>query len=71
MDFVKGKESVPVAAVINECRLQRRFYAGDFGEINVAAQELSGGRLEIKFLDPAITQDDRSRLSRGSAGLAV
>jgi len=56
MDFAEGEEAVPVAAIFNEGGLQRRLYAGDLGEIDVAAQLLALGGLEIKFFD-AIAAD--------------
>jgi len=56
MDFAEGQEAVAVAAVLDEGRLQRRLYAGDLGEVDVAAQLLALGGLEIKFFD-AIAAD--------------
>src|SRR5258705_526740 len=41
MDFAEGEEAVGVAAIFDEGRLQRRFYARDLGEIDVAAQLLA------------------------------
>ena len=37
MDFVEGEEAVPVPAVLDEGRLQRRLHARHLGEIDVAA----------------------------------
>ena len=51
MDFGEGQEAVPVAAVIDERRLQRRLNAGDLGEIDVTAKLLAVGGLEVEFLD--------------------
>ena len=51
VNFAEGQEAVPVAAVFDECGLQRRFDASDFGEIDVAAELFALRRLEIKFLD--------------------
>ena len=56
MNFAEGQKAVAVAAVLDEGRLQRRLYAGDLGEIDVAAQLLALGGLEIKFFD-AIAAD--------------
>ena len=56
MDFAEGEEAVAVAAIFDEGRLQRRLYAGDLGEVDVAAQLLALGGLEIKFFD-AIAAD--------------
>src|SRR6476660_5308593 len=46
MNFAEGQKAVAVAAVLDEGRLQRRLYAGDLGEIDVAAQLLALGGLE-------------------------
>lgn len=43
MDFAEGQEAVAVAAVLDEGRLQRRFNAGDFGEVDIAAKLLALG----------------------------
>jgi hypothetical protein len=51
MDFAEGKEAVAVAAIFDEGRLQRRLYARDFGEVDVAAQLFALGGFEIKFFD--------------------
>ena len=40
MNFSKGQEAVSVATVIHEGRLQRRLYARDLGEINIAPKLL-------------------------------
>jgi hypothetical protein len=56
VNFAEGQEAVAVAAVIDEGRLQRRFDAGDFCEIDVTAQLASVGRLEVEFLDPISAQ---------------
>lgn len=51
MDFAEGQKAVAIAAVLNEGGLQRRLDPRDFREVDVAAQLLALGRLEIKFLD--------------------
>jgi hypothetical protein len=56
MDFAEGEEAVAVAAIFDEGRLQRRLYARDLGEVDVAAQLLALGGFEIKFFD-AIAAD--------------
>ncbi len=56
MDFRERQEAVPVAAVIDEGRLQRRLYARDLGEIDVTAKLLAVGALEVEFLDAISTQ---------------
>src|SRR5512140_4035719 len=58
VDFAEGEEAVTVAAVLDESRLQRRLYARDFGEIDIAAQLLALGGLEIKFLDAIAADHD-------------
>jgi len=56
MDFAEGEEAVAVAAIFDEGRLQRRLYARDLGEVDVAAQLLALGGFEIKLFD-AIAAD--------------
>jgi len=64
MDFAEGEETVTVAAIFDEGGLQRRFYARDLGEINVAAQLLALGSLEIKLFDSVATDHDDPGLFR-------
>jgi hypothetical protein len=56
MDFAEGQEAMAVAAILDEGRLQRRLYASDLGEVDVAAQLFALGGLEIKLFD-AIAAD--------------
>ena len=56
MDFAEGQKTVAVTAIFDESRLQRRLYARDLGEVDIAAQLLALGGLEIKFFD-AIAAD--------------
>ena len=56
MDFAEGQEAVTVAAIFDEGGLQRWLYPRDLGEIDVAAQLLALGGLEIKLFD-AIAAD--------------
>ena len=58
MDLGEGEEAVPVAAVVDERRLQRRFDPGDLGEVDIAAQLPLVGGFEVEFLNPAAAQDD-------------
>jgi hypothetical protein len=51
VNFAERQEAVAVAAIFDERRLQRRFYARDLGEIDIAAELLALGGLEIKFFD--------------------
>ena len=54
MDFVEGEKSVTIAAVVDECSLERRFNAGYFREIDITAKQFPGGTFEIEFLYPAV-----------------
>ena len=56
MDFAEGEKAVAVAAILDEGRLQRRFYARDLGEVDIAAQLFALSGLEIKLFD-AIAAD--------------
>ena len=51
MDLAEGEEAVPVAAVFDEGRLQRRFDPGDLGEVDVAAKLPPASGFEVEFLD--------------------
>jgi hypothetical protein len=64
MDFAEGQEAVAVAAILDEGRLQRRFYARDFGEVDIAAQLLALGGLEIKLFDAIATDHNDPGLFR-------
>ena len=57
VNFAEGQEAVAVAAIFDEGGLQRRLYAGDLGEVDVTAQLLALGGLEVKLFD-AIAADD-------------
>jgi hypothetical protein len=52
MDLAEGEEPVPVAAEVDESRLQRGFYTGNLGEIDVALDLLVLGRFEVELLNP-------------------
>jgi hypothetical protein len=56
VDFAEGQKTVTIAAIFDEGGLQRRLYARNFGEIDVAAKLLALGGLEIKLFD-AIAAD--------------
>ena len=58
VDFAEGQEAVAVPAVIDERRLERRFYPGDLGEIDIAFELLVLSGFEVKLLDP-VPFDDR------------
>ena len=51
MDFREGEKAVPVAAVIDKGGLQRRLYARDLGEVDIAAKRFAAGGFEIEFFD--------------------
>src|SRR5689334_8884926 len=55
---------MPVAAVFDEGGLERRFDAGDLGEVDIASQLLAVGSLEIEFLDAIAADDDHAGLLR-------
>jgi hypothetical protein len=57
VDFAEGEEAVAVAAIFDEGRLQGRLYARDLGEVDIAAQLLALGGLEVKLFD-AIAADN-------------
>ena len=64
MDFAKGQKAVAVATIFNEGGLQRRLYARDLGEIDVAAQLFALSGLEIKFFDAIAADHDDPGLFR-------
>ncbi|MES5485763.1 hypothetical protein QMZ05_23680 [Bradyrhizobium sp. INPA03-11B] len=64
MDFAEGQEAVTVAAILDEGSLQRRLYARDLGEVNVAAQLFALGGLEIKLFDAIATDHNDPGLFR-------
>ena len=64
MDFRERQEAVAVAAVVDEGGLERRLYARDLGEIDVAAQLAAVCGFEIEFLDPIAAQHDHPGLFR-------
>jgi hypothetical protein len=55
MDFAEGKKPVAVAAIFDEGGLQGGLYPRDLGEVDVAAQLLALGGLEIKLFDAIAT----------------
>ena len=64
MDFAERQEAVAVAAIFDERRLQRRLYARDLGEIDIAAELLALGGLEIKLFDAVAADHDDPGLFR-------
>ena len=57
VDFVEGQEAVAVAAVLDEGGLKAGLYAGDLGEVDIAAKLAFGFRLEVEFLNLAAVHD--------------
>jgi hypothetical protein len=55
---------VAVAAIFDEGGLQRRLYPRDLGEIDIAAQLLALGGLEIKLFDSIAADHDDPGLFR-------
>ena len=64
MDFAEGQEAVAVAAIFDEGCLQRRLYARNLGEVDIAAQLFALGGLEIKFFDTIAADHDDPGLFR-------
>jgi hypothetical protein len=64
MDFAEGQKAVAVAAVFDKGGLQRRLYARHLGEIDVSAQLLALGGLEIKLFDAIAADNDDPGLFR-------
>ena len=64
MDFAEGEEAVTVSAIFDEGRLQRRLYPRNLGEVDIAAQLLALGGLEIKFFDAIAADHDDPGLFR-------
>jgi hypothetical protein len=64
MDFAKGEETMAVAAILDEGGLQRGLYPRDLGEVDVAAQLLALGSLEVKLFDAIATDHNDPGLFR-------
>jgi hypothetical protein len=64
MDFAEGQEAMAVAAIFDEGCLQRRLYARNLGEVDIAAQLFALGSLEIKFFDAIAADHDDPGLFR-------
>jgi hypothetical protein len=66
MDFAEGQKAVTVAAIFDEGGLKGWLYASDLGEIDIAAQLLALGGLEIKlFYAIAADHNDPGLLRMG------
>ena len=57
VDFVEGQEAVAIAAVFDEGGLKAGLYAGDLGEVDVAAKLALRTGFEIEFLNLASVHD--------------
>ncbi len=64
MDLVEGEEAVPIAAVLDERRLQRRFDPRHLGEIDVALKLLFARALEVEFVEAIAVEHDHPGLLR-------
>jgi hypothetical protein len=64
MNFAEGEKAVAVAAIFDEGRLKRGLYPRDLGEVDIAAQLLALGGLEIKFFDTIAADHDDPGLFR-------
>jgi hypothetical protein len=64
VNFTEGEEAVAVAAIFDEGGLERGFDPRDLGEVDIAAQLLALGSLEIKFLDAVAANDNDPGLFR-------
>ena len=49
MDFREGQKAVSVAAIFDEGRLERRLYANDLREVDVALEGLAARGFEVEF----------------------
>ncbi len=66
MDFREGQETVPVAAIFDEGRLERWLHPRDLGQIYVAFELLLAGDFEIEFVQlVTIDHDHPSLLGMG------
>jgi hypothetical protein len=64
MDFAEGQEAVAVAAIFDKGGLERGFYPRDLGKVDITAQLLALGGLEIKLFDTIATDHDDPGLFR-------
>lgn len=64
VDFAESEKTVAVATVFDEGGLQRRFYARDLGEVDVATKLLALRSLEIKLFDAIAANHDDPGLFR-------
>jgi hypothetical protein len=57
VDFTKRQKAVTIPAIIDKSRLKRRLYSGNFGEIDIAFELATFGRLKVKFFNPVSFDD--------------
>src|SRR5204862_489486 len=64
MNFAERQKAMAIAAVFDKGGLQRRLYARDLGEVDIAAQLFALGGLKIKFFDAIAADYDHPGLFR-------
>ena len=64
MDFAKGEEAVPAAAIFHETGLQRGLHPHHAGEVDIAFQLLLGGTLNVEILKTLTVQHHHAGLFR-------
>nr|WP_276326282.1 hypothetical protein [Bradyrhizobium yuanmingense] len=64
MDFAEGEKAVAIAAIFDESSLERGFDPCDLGEVDIPAQLLALGGLEIKLFDAIAADHDDPGLLR-------
>src|ERR1700679_2910689 len=57
MNLGESQEAVAIPAIVDESGLQRWFYAGDLGEIDITSKGPLACGLEVKLLDAIAPQD--------------
>ncbi len=56
MDFAEGEEAVAVAAILDECRLERRLHANHLGEVDISLELPLRRSLDVEILEAATVQ---------------
>ena len=64
MNFAKGEETVPVAAIFDKRRLQAGFDPDNLGEVDIAFYLLPVGCLNVEIFKPVAVQYHHARLFR-------
>ena len=52
VDFLKGQEPMPIGAILDESRFQRRFNPGDAAFVDVGFFLLAGGGFDVEVIEP-------------------